>query len=116
MDSVPAPGAAGLCIAAASLLGLHLNSGLRLHRSVYENIFAIYGLSAIFVGVLYVAPPFSFCRRAGGEIVVQRSLRLVPVLGAYLVQAGDLTRTGYLASLPLVARPLCGSGRTSFSP
>jgi 1,4-dihydroxy-2-naphthoate octaprenyltransferase len=95
-------GAAGICIAAACLLGLHLNSGLRLNRSVHESIFTIYGLSAIFVGLLYVAPPFRFFRRVGGEVVVSEALGLVPVLGAYLVQAGDLTRRVYLASLPLV--------------
>jgi len=89
-------GAAGVCIVAACLLGLHLNS------FVPGSIFIVYGLSAIFVGLLYVAPPFSFCRRVGGEIVISESLGLMPVLGAYLVQVGDLTRTVYLASLPLV--------------
>jgi len=52
--------------------------------------------------VLYVAPPFSFYKRVGGEIVLSVGLGMVPVLGAYLIQAGDLTRTVYLASLPLV--------------
>ena len=52
--------------------------------------------------MLYVAPPFSFCRRGGGEVVLSKSLGLVPVLGAYLVQVGDLTRKVYLASLPIV--------------
>ncbi len=89
-------GAAGVCIVAACLLGLHLNS------FVPGNIFIVYGISAIFAGVLYVAPPFSFCRRVGGEVVISQGLGLIPVLGAYLVQAGDLTRTVYLASLPLV--------------
>jgi len=89
-------GAAGVCIVVACLLGLHLNS------FVPGNIFIVYGISAIFAGVLYVAPPFSFCRRVGGEVVISQGLGLIPVLGAYLVQAGDLTRTVYLASLPLV--------------
>ena len=95
-------GAAGVCIVAARLLGLHLNSGLPLHNGVPRSIFIVYGLSALFVGVLYVAPPFSFCRRVGGEVVISVGLGLIPVLGAYLVQAGDLTRTVYMASLPLV--------------
>jgi 1,4-dihydroxy-2-naphthoate octaprenyltransferase len=38
----------------------------------------------------------------GGEIVVAEGLGMIPVLGAYLIQVGDLTRTVYLASLPLV--------------
>ena len=95
-------GAAGVCILGACLLGLHLNTGLTLQNGVPRGIFFVYGLCALFVGVLYVAPPFSFFRRVGGEVIVCEALGLVPVLGAYLVQAGDLTRTVYMASLPLV--------------
>jgi len=86
----------------ACLLGLHLNSGLTLHDGVPRSIFIVYGLLTLFAGVLFVAPPFSFCRRAGGEIVLCESLGLLPVLGAYLVQVGDLTRTVYVVSVPLV--------------
>lgn len=93
---------AGMCIVVACLLGLHLNNGLNLHKGVPGSIFVFYGLCAIFVGVLYIVPPFNFCRRAGGEVVISESLGMIPVLGAYLVQVGDLTRTVYLASLPLV--------------
>jgi 1,4-dihydroxy-2-naphthoate octaprenyltransferase len=89
-------GAASVCIVAAGLMGLHLS------KFVPGSIFIVYGLSTIFTGVLYVAPPFSFCRRVGGEQVICAGLGLLPVLGAYLVQTGDLTRTVYLASLPLV--------------
>lgn len=56
----------------------------------------------LFVGVLYVLPPFNFCRRAGGEVVISEAMGLIPVLGAYIVQVGNLTRTVYLASEPLV--------------
>ena len=93
---------ASMCISVACLLGLHLNSSLILHNGVPRSIFVVYGLAALFVGVLYVAPPFNFCRRIGGEIVISEGLGLIPVLGAYLVQVGDITRTVYLASLPLV--------------
>lgn len=93
---------AGMCMVLACLLGLHLNSGLPLHNGVPRSIFIVYGLSALFVGVLYVGPPFNFCRRVGGEIVISESLGMIPVLGAYLVQVGDITRTVYLASLPLI--------------
>ena len=89
-------GAVSVCIVAACLVGLHLN------KFVPGSIFIVYGLSTIFTGVLYVVPPFSFCRRVGGEVVICAGLGLLPVLGAYLVQTGDLTRTVYLASLPLV--------------
>jgi|GEM_PF-1601289 len=83
-------------ILAACLLGLHLNS------AVPGSIFLVFGLTTLFAGVLYVAPPFSFWRQLGGEVVICEGLGMLPVLGAYLVQAGDLTRTVYLASLPLV--------------
>jgi len=93
---------AGVCITAACLLGLHLNNNLVLHPGVPGYIFVVYGLTALFVGILYILPPFSFFRRMGGEIIIAEGLGMIPVLGAYLVQVGDLTRTVYLASLPLV--------------
>lgn len=92
---------AGTCAVAACLLGLHLNNGLMLHNGVPRSIFVVYGLTALFVGVLYVVPPLNFYRRIGGEIVISQGLGMIPVLGAYLVQVGDITRTVYLASLPL---------------
>jgi len=90
-------GAAGACIVLACLLGLHLS------RFTSGGIFIVYGFAVLFAGVLYVVPPFSFSQRAGGEIVVAMSLSLIPVLGAYLVQTADLTRTVYLAALPIYA-------------
>jgi 1,4-dihydroxy-2-naphthoate octaprenyltransferase len=93
---------AGVCMISACLIGLHLNANLTLHHGVPRSIFIIYGLVTLFTGVLYVIPPVNLYRRAGGEILVAESLGMIPVLGAYLVQVGDLTRTVYLASLPLV--------------
>lgn len=90
------------CVILACLLGLLINSELHLNEYAYENIFIAFGISAIIVGLLYVAPPVSLGRRIGGEIVIAEGLGMMPVLGAYLVQAADLTRTVYLASLPLV--------------
>lgn len=83
-------------------LGLYLNNLLQLNKNVHEYIFIIYGISVIFVGVLYVAPPFNFSRQLGGEVVLCVGLGMVPVLGAYIIQVGDITRTVYLASLPVV--------------
>ncbi len=90
-------GVAVTCIGLACVLGLHL-SGF-----TTGFIFIAYGLAVLIAGLLYVAPPVSFSKRAGGEIVVSMSLSLLPVLGAYLVQVGDLTRTVYLAALPIYA-------------
>jgi 1,4-dihydroxy-2-naphthoate octaprenyltransferase len=91
-----------MCIVLACLLGLHLNNSLKLHNGVPRSIFIVYGISALFVGALYAAPPFRFYRRVGGEVVIAEGLGMIPVLGAYLVQVGDITRTVYLASLPIV--------------
>ena len=89
-------------LAVSVLIGLYINSSLQLHPNVPEYIFIIYGVTAIFVGVLYVVPPFSFHQRLYGEVVISVGLGMLPVLGAYLVQVGDITRTVYLASLPVV--------------
>ena len=81
----------------ACLVGLHLSS------FTTGGIFVVYGVATLLAGLLYVAPPVRFSQHAGGEIVVAMSLSLIPVLGAYLVQTGDLTRTVYLAALPIYA-------------
>jgi 1,4-dihydroxy-2-naphthoate octaprenyltransferase len=93
---------AGVCIIIACFLGLHLNSNMIFRSGVPNYIFMVYGLTALFAGVLYVLPPFNFNKRVGGEVIIAEGLGMIPVLGAYLVQIGDLTRTVYLASLPLV--------------
>jgi 1,4-dihydroxy-2-naphthoate octaprenyltransferase len=85
------------CITAACLIGLHLN------RFMSGIAFLCFGIAAFFTGVLYVMPPLSFYRRAGGEIILAYGLGMLPVLGAYLIQVNDLTRKVYLVSLPLVA-------------
>ena len=93
---------AGLCIGLSCLIGFHININLQLNSNVYEGIFLVYGFCALFVGVLYVVPPINFYRQVGGEIVISYSLGLLPILGAYIVQAGDISRTVYLAALPVV--------------
>ena len=87
-----------MSIVLACMIGLHINSGLHLNKFVYENIFIVFGISVIFVGVLYVVLNFNFC----GEIIIAYGFGLLPVLGAYIIQTGDITRTVYVASIPLV--------------
>jgi len=89
-------------LTASVLIGLYINSSLQLHANVHKYIFIIYGITAIFVGVLYVVPPFNFYQHLYGEVIISVGLGMLPVLGAYLVQVGDITRTVYLASLPVV--------------
>lgn len=92
-----------LALAVSVLIVMCLNAGLELDKNVPGYIFPAYGLSVVFTGLLYVCPPFSFYRRTFGEVIICIGLGMLPVLGAYLVQVGDLTRTVYLASLPVVA-------------
>ncbi|MCB0636263.1 MAG: UbiA family prenyltransferase [Lewinella sp.] len=94
--------AGGLSLALAILLAWHLNNRLSLHTGVPDYTFVVYGAATLFTGVLYVFPPFSFHRRLFGEVVLGVGLGMLPILGAYFVQVGDLTRTVYLASLPVV--------------
>jgi len=89
-------------LAVSVLIGLYINSSLQLHSNVPEYIFLIYGVGAIFVGILYVVPPFNFYQHLYGEVIISVGLGMLPVLGAYLVQVGDITRTVYLASMPVV--------------
>jgi len=86
----------------AVLIGFYINNTLHFHANVPDYIFIVYGITSFFVGVLYVVPPFSFYHRLYGEVVAAVGLGMLPVLGAYLVQVGDITRTVYLASLPVV--------------
>ena len=95
-------GATGICLVTAFLLGMHVNGSIPPHNSVPSYIFVVYGLTTLFAGVLYVVPPFSFSERVGGEVILAEGLGMLPVLGAYLVQVGDLNRTVYLAAMPLV--------------
>ncbi|MBD3348864.1 MAG: hypothetical protein GF400_06670, partial [Candidatus Eisenbacteria bacterium] len=88
--------AAAVCLVIGAALGVHLGF------VVPGGIFVVFGIVSLFAGLLYAAPPFRFAERPGGEIVLAVGLGLLPVLGAYLVQAGDLTRTVYLAALPMV--------------
>ena len=85
------------------LIGFYINNTLHFQPNVPDYIFIVYGITSIFVGVLYVVPPFNFHQRLYGEVVFAVGLGMLPVLGAYLVQVGDITRTVYLASIPIVA-------------
>jgi len=84
------------------LIGVLLNSYIHIGAGVPGYIFIVYGAAALFTGVLYVLPPFSFHQRLFGELVAAAGLGMMPVLGAYLVQTGDIIRSVYIASLPLV--------------
>jgi len=83
------------CFAVGIVLGLHLNA-------VSEgNTILWIGLAGILGGFFYSAPPLRFAYRGVGEIVLGLCFGVLPVLGAYHVQAGVLSWHVVLASLPI---------------
>ncbi len=94
--------AALISLLVAIILGLCLNYTIQLNEKVHDLIFIIFGVTVFFTGMLYVVPPFSLNRQIGGETILYFGFGMLPVIGAYLIQAGDLTRTVYIASMPIV--------------
>lgn len=91
-----------ISLVVCTLTGLYLNRSLPVHHNVPGYIFLVYGIAVLFTGILYVLPPLSFYKRPFGAMIISIGLGMMPVLGAYLVQVGDLTRTVYIASIPIV--------------
>ncbi len=91
-----------ICLVATVLLVLHLNSKLYLNPGVYQHIFLLFGFASFFLGVLFILPPIRRSKNVIGDYIYCVGIGMMPVLGAYLVQAGDLHRTVYLASFPIV--------------
>lgn len=61
----------------------------------------LFGAVGILCGYFYVAPPIYFAKRGLGELVVGLNIGLLPVIGAYYVQTGTVTRESLVAALPL---------------
>ena len=61
----------------------------------------LFGAIGILCGYFYVAPPVYFARRGLGELVVGLNIGFLPVIGAYYVQTGSVTRESIVAGLPL---------------
>jgi len=87
----------------ACLIGLHLNSMIPTKDHVPDYIFIVFGISAILTGILFIVPPISLHKRPGREVLLAEGLGFLPVLGAFLVQVGDLHRTVYLAAFTPIA-------------
>jgi 1,4-dihydroxy-2-naphthoate octaprenyltransferase len=59
------------------------------------------GAAGLVSGVCYTARPFNWASRGVGEILVGLNYGVLMTVGAYYVQAGDVTRQVVLASLPV---------------
>lgn len=94
--------AGSICLMTTVLLILHLNSNLNLNPGVYQHIFLLFGIASFLLGVLFILPPIRRSKNVIGDYIYCVGIGMMPVLGAYLVQAGDLHRTVYLASFPII--------------
>ncbi|MCR2803733.1 prenyltransferase [Paenibacillus soyae] len=81
-------------LAAASGIALSILSGWAV---------IVFGLAGAFIAYFYVAPPIRFGYRGKGysEIAILLAFGVLPVTGAYYVQAGGLDYRALLLSLPI---------------
>jgi len=84
-----------ICFALGAAIGLHLNS------VTPGNTILLLGVLGVLGGYFYSAPPLRLCYRGLGEIVLGFCFGVLPILGAYYVQAHEIGWRVVLASLPL---------------
>lgn len=64
-------------------------------------IILLFGVTGIFLGYAYTAPPLKLSYRGLGEIAVFLSFGPLPVTASYYVVAGEISITPFIISLPL---------------
>ncbi len=62
---------------------------------------ALLGLVGLVIGFFYTAPPFKLAYRGLGELCIFLAFGILPVLGIYYLQTGEMSSTVAFASLPL---------------
>jgi 1,4-dihydroxy-2-naphthoate octaprenyltransferase len=92
----------GLCLMLTVILAVHLFTNIQLKPGVYPYLFPAFVLASFFLGFLLVLPPLRLIQHALGEYIFIVAIGMMPVMGGYLVQMGDLHRTVYIASFPLI--------------
>lgn len=75
--------------------------GLWLNALLPGNLVLWLGLAGTLIGFFYTAPPLRLSYRGMGEIAVGAAFGVLPVAGAYFVQAHEVTWQVVLASLPI---------------
>lgn len=83
------------CFAAGAAIGLHLNA------VTPGNAILLIGAFGVLGGFFYSAPPARLSYRGLGEVVLGLCFGVLPVVGAYYVQAHMASWRVVLASLPL---------------
>lgn len=84
-----------VCLGLGAALGLHLNF------IVPGNLVLVVGLIGVALAHFYTAPPVKLAYRGLGEIAVGLAFGVLPVVGAYYVQAGTFSWLVVRASLPI---------------
>jgi 1,4-dihydroxy-2-naphthoate octaprenyltransferase len=84
-----------VCLGLGAALGLHLNS------TQPGNLVLVVGLVGVALAHFYTAPPVKLAYRGLGEIAVGLAFGVLPVVGAYYVQAGTFSWRVVTASLPI---------------
>lgn len=83
-----------VCFALGSAIGLYLVARAGL-------VILILGIAGVLGGALYVAPRVSLVSHGIGEIVIGLNFGVLPVIGAYFVQTGEIRWEALLVSLPV---------------
>ncbi len=84
-----------VCLVLGAALGLHLNFVQP------GNLVLVVGLVGIALAHFYTAPPVKLAYRGLGEMAVGLAFGVLPVVGAYYVQAGTMSWRVVMASLPI---------------
>ena len=74
-----------------------LGTGLALHKGY---VVVLYGLTGIFLGIAYSAPPFKLASRGFGESAIAVGVGVLPVTGAAWLQLGQFRWEALLLSVP----------------
>ena len=83
-----------ICYAGATVIGIHLNMVLP------GNFVLLVGALGALGGFFYTAPPLKLSYRGLGEVILGPCFGLLPVLGAYYAQAGEVGWRVVMAGLP----------------
>jgi 1,4-dihydroxy-2-naphthoate octaprenyltransferase len=84
-----------VCLVIGAVLGLHLTLVVR------QPLVLVIGIIGVALAHFYTAPPFRLAYRGMGELAVALAFGVLPVAGAYCVQAGSCSWRVVLASLPI---------------
>lgn len=83
------------CLVLGAALGLHLNF------TVSGNLVLVVGIIGVALAHFYTAPPVKLAYRGLGEMAIALAFGVLPVVGAYYVQAETFSWRVVVASLPI---------------